>query len=135
MECMKAHDLCELRVLAAIQMGILDMSFKTKMCAAYVASEECQQGTTTTYYLLSRIPQMASPSCWSSVCPADTHPLCCRQVNFAIVLMGASSCELRQQCCSAVWLLTIRLLCAICGALRSAVAMGACARQRMASLT
>ena len=43
-ECMKAHSLDELRVLAAMQMGLLDMGYKTELCAAYEASQECQQG-------------------------------------------------------------------------------------------
>ena len=44
MECMKAHGLGELRVLAAIQMGLMDMVYKTELCAAHEASQECQQG-------------------------------------------------------------------------------------------
>ncbi len=44
MECMNAHNLCELRVLAAIDMGLMDMAFKTNLCKAYEASQDCQQG-------------------------------------------------------------------------------------------
>ncbi len=54
MECMKAHNLCELRVLAAIEMGLVDMAFKTNLCKAYEASQECQRG---------KFPSPLSDSC------------------------------------------------------------------------
>lgn len=49
--CQKAHNLQELRVLPAVQMGLLDMDFKTELCPAYSGTRECPQGKT------------AAPSC------------------------------------------------------------------------
>ena len=61
MECMKAHNLCELRVLAAIQMGLVDAAFKTSICAAYEASQDCQWGNIPSAFSLQVQDQWHSP--------------------------------------------------------------------------
>ena len=45
MACLKAHSLSDLRVSAAIQMGLLNMAFKTELCPAYEEAQDCPQGT------------------------------------------------------------------------------------------
>lgn len=67
MECMKAHNLCELRVLAAIQMGLVDMAFKTSICAAYEASQDCQQGNVRSALFLRVQDRWHFHDCWNAI--------------------------------------------------------------------
>jgi len=42
--CVHAHSLGQLRVLAAVQMGLLDPDFKTERCNAYDQTRNCTSG-------------------------------------------------------------------------------------------
>ena len=98
MECMKAHNLCELRVLAAIEMGLVDMAFKTNLCKAYEASQDCQRGNFNFCILTKCARQMPNPNCWHDHFLQTLTLLHWWQGNSAQMLMAVSSCDLRQQC-------------------------------------